>query len=107
MEQIGSWAFIVGLILAIVFGFLPAAPWVVAVLVILGIVVGFLNITDKEIQPFLVGAIALIIAGNADLSSIPTVGGYLVSILNNFVVLMAPAAVVVAVKSVYGMAKNK
>ena len=109
MEKLGSWAFIAGIVLAIVFGFLNSASWVAPVLVILGLVIGFLNITDKEVNSFLVAAVALILSGNAGQlleTTIPLVGGYLAVMLNNLVVLMAPAAIVVAVKAVWELASN-
>jgi len=107
MEKLGSWAFIVGIVLAIVFGFLPPGNWVAPVLVILGLVIGFLNITEKEVTSFLVAAIALVVAGNANLEAVPAVGNFLQAILTNLVVLMAPAAIVVAVKAVWELASGK
>jgi|TARA_B100001964_G_C13769185_1_gene395242 hypothetical protein len=107
MDKVGSWAFIVGLVVAIIFGIpsISAQSWVAPVLVILGLIIGFLNITEKEVSSFLIAAIALVVAGNANLSQVPAIGGFLSGILGNFVVLMAPAAVVVAVKAIWELAK--
>src|SRR3989344_8708310 len=109
MEKLGSWAFVVGIVLAIIFGFLPAAAWVAPVLVVLGLVIGFLNITEKEVNSFLIAAVALVMAGTAELTLVPpaALGNLLQAVVNNFVVLMAPAAIVVAVKSVWELAGNR
>ena len=109
MSSIGSWSFIVGLIVAVLVGlFAEASGLMVTILVILGLIVGFLNVTDKEVHGFLMASVALLLAGSAGglLSSIPAIGSILGNILNNFVVFVAPAAVVVAVKEIYNLAKN-
>lgn len=111
--KIGQWAFIVGVILAVVFGFLKAGNWagiVTLVLVVAGLIVGFLNVTEKETTPFLVASIALMATSVANLEVIndlvPNVGTWLQSIVGNFAVLIAPAAVVVALKAVHSLAQE-
>ena len=110
MSKAGSWSFIIGLVIALLVGlFAEASGVLVTLLVVLGLIVGFLNVTEKETHGFLVAAIALILAGTAGeyLASIPWgLGGILQRITNNFVVLVAPAAIVVGVKSIYGLAKD-
>lgn len=109
MGSIGSWSFIIGLAIALLVGlFVEATGIVVTILVILGLVVGFLNITDKEIHGFLVASIALMLAGGAGsfLGSVPAIGNLLERILSNFVVFVAPAAIVVAVKQLISLAKD-
>ncbi|MBI2507562.1 hypothetical protein HYV89_01280 [Candidatus Woesearchaeota archaeon] len=90
-----------GLVLAVIFGFTGSQSmnWL---LVLLGLVVGFLNITEKEVITFLVAAIALMSAGSANLTALGQLGSVFGSILQSVVVFVAPAAVVVAVKAVYG-----
>ncbi len=109
MSSTGSWSFIIGLVIALLVGlFTEATGVVVTILVVLGLIVGFLNVTDKEIHGFLVASIALMVAGSAGsfLSSIPAVGNFLERILSNFVILVAPAAVVVSVKELINLAKD-
>lgn len=109
-QKYGSWAFIIGVVLAIVIGLLGTsvfagfASMLPLVFVILGIVIGLLNISDKEITSFLVAVVALLVAGGVDWSLIPTVGGMLGSIFANIASLMAPAAVIVGIKAVWNMA---
>ena len=109
-EKIGSYAFLIGVGIAILAGLfsnvIPAGT-LALILVVLGIVVGFLNITDSEIQGFLVAAIALILTSTADLSIIPAVGRYFDPIVNNIAVFVAPAALVVALKAIKNMAESK
>ncbi len=105
MAQLGKWAFIVGLIIAIVGGLGFSQPWFVWLLALLGIVVGFLNVTDKECTKFLLAAIGLIVAAGA-WSSLPYVGGYLSAILNNIVAFIGAAVLVVALKVLFETAQD-
>jgi hypothetical protein len=75
-------------------------------LLILGLLIGFLNIADKEVTLFLVAVIALIVAGNvfAPVTTLD-IGDKLNDIMRLIAALMAPAAVVVAVKALYQAAK--
>ena len=117
MAKLGEWAFIVGIVLAVIFGFFRAGTWagiVTLVLVVAGLVVGFLNVTEKETLPFLVAAIALMATSQADLKVIDslfsavnlTVGTWLQNIVSNIAVFVAPGAVVVAVKAIKSLAKD-
>lgn len=102
----GSWAFLIGVILAVLFGFLPEAAWITWVLVLLGLIVGLLNITDKEVTPFLMAGVVLVITsslGGGVLGSIGVLG----TILENMLALFVPATIIVALKSVFALAKSK
>lgn len=110
---IGFWAFVVGLIIALVAGVMSALgmataimPAVIIILIILGLVIGFLNITAKEILLFLVAIIALMVVGGvfAPLKTFG-IGAILDSILALVATLMAPAAVVVAIKALWAVGK--
>ena len=108
-KKIGEWAYLVGLVLALVFGFIEAGSWqgiLTLVLVIAGLVIGFLNITEKETTPFLIASVALIATGTADLTIIPAVGQWLQNIVDNIAVLVTPAAIVVALKTIKSLAKS-
>ncbi|MBM3303598.1 MAG: hypothetical protein FJY76_00745, partial [Candidatus Aenigmarchaeota archaeon] len=63
-QKVGGWAFILGVVIAILAGLASTfaamySGYVLLVLVILGLIVGFLNIKDKEVVNFLIVAIAL------------------------------------------------
>ncbi len=115
-NSLGSWAFILGVLIAILggaFGGYVAAygPWITLLLVILGIVVGFLNISAKEVNDFLLASIALISVGLiANLASIDTVipvlGSVLQTMVQNVSAFVAPAALVVALKAIYTMGRT-
>ena len=108
-KKIGEWAYLIGLALAVVFGFLSAgnlAGVLTLVLVIAGLIIGFLNVTEKETTPFLIASVALIATGTADLSIIPTIGTWVQNIVENIAVLVTPAAIVVALKAIKSLAKN-
>jgi len=110
---IGFWAFILGLVIAVVFGIMAALgmamgamPAIIIVLIILGLVVGFLNITAKEILLFLVATIALIVVGGVFAPlKVLAIGNMLDSILALVATLMAPAAVVAAIKALWAVGK--
>lgn len=108
----GVWAFLVGAVIAIVMaigGTLGQAwatnAWLVFALVVLGLVVGFLNITKEETHGFLMATVALLVVKTANLSAlntlIPFVGTFLEAVVSNAIILVAPAALIVALKSVY------
>ena len=111
-NSLGSWAFILGVLIAIIAGLGMSAldmtmqGYVAVVLVILGLVVGFLNIGAKEVNEFLIAAIALAVMGAANLTAIPLIGGFLGQMLMYVAVFVAPAALVVALKAIYAMGRT-
>ena len=108
--KMGQWAFIIGVIIAIVVGLFSSnlgvntEGW----LVLLFLIVGLLNVTEKETTPFLVAAAALLITGTAGntLAVIPTLGSYLQGVVEAIAVFVAPAAIVVALKAIQSLAKE-
>ena len=113
---LGAVAFFAGMIIAMICGAVP--DWrdngaVVLILVILGIMVGVLNITGKEIIPFLIAAIALVIVSLAEgsfsaldnIEAIDGLGRALDGIVNLIAVFMVPAAVINAVRVVVELAR--
>lgn len=115
LQTIGIYAFIIGIVIAIVAGLAGGAiaaytgP-ITLVLVILGLIVGFLNIKDKNISGFLIAAIALMVVGSANLATIDTIvaglGTVLQAVISFIAVFVAPAALVVSLKAIYNMAKG-
>ncbi len=107
LSKIGFWAFIVGLILALIGGIVaPSNAAIVIVLIILGLIVGFLNITAKEILLFLVATIALIVTGSVFAPlQIGNLGKYLDQILRLVATMMAAGAVVAAIKALWAVGK--
>lgn len=107
LVTIGHWAFVLGLVLAVIAGLGGDIPALTATLFVLGLIVGFLNVTEKESTPFLVGVIALLIIG---LTGMQTAGiryiTWLVPILGNVFAFVGAAGLVVAIKQVLAIAKK-
>lgn len=108
----GNWAFIVGVVLAIILGLFSAyipvyIETITYIMVILGLIVGFYNIAQKEAVNFLIAAIALLAVGATGLKALPVIGIYLDGILTQIAVFVAPAAIIVALKAVYELAYRK
>jgi magnesium-transporting ATPase (P-type) len=112
-ERFGEWIFILGVVIAIISGLAymamdtASANIITVVLVVLGLIVGFLNIRAKDTTGFLIAAIALVAVGAANLGDIPIIGEYLRSMVLNVVAFVAPAALVVALKSVHNLASSR
>ena len=102
----GLVAFTLGVLVAVVAGILSAMDVislgntiVIVILIILGIIIGILNITGREIMPFLLATVALVVVGNVfEPIKLAGVGTMLDNILKLLATLMAPAAVIVAIK---------
>jgi len=110
-QFIGTWAFLIGVILAVVIGLFSLQfgattnKVILGALVILGIIVGLLNIGIKDSSNFLLAAIGLVIVsyiGQGILIIIPQIGG----ILNALLVLFVPATIIVALRTIFEIAKD-
>ena len=113
---IGAYAFLFGVVLAIIFGVFnnsleQAGGIFYSALVVIGLVVGFANINDKNSQTFLFASISLVIVGA--LGDDPLIfiakNSYVVGVLRNvlvsLLVMFVPATIIVALKTVFAMAK--
>ncbi len=105
MQKLGQWAFIVGLVIAVAGGLGFEASWFAWILAVLGLAVGFLNVTGEETQGFMLASIGLILSATA-VSSLPYVGDVLTRVMGNFVIFIAPAVLVVALKALFQTAKQ-
>lgn len=105
-NKIGSWAFLLGVILAIVLGIFGPfnATWLM-ILVVIGLIIGLLNVTGSETQPFLMSGAVLIIAAYAGGSVIQSVG-VLYGMLQALLAIFVPAVVIVAIKNVFSLARH-
>lgn len=104
---IGFWAFIAGLILAVVAGiFWPQNAGIIVALIILGVIIGVLNITAKEFMLFLLATIALVVVGNvfAPLTAL-RLGEILGNILSYIATLVAPAAIIAAIRALWAVGR--
>lgn len=103
LQLLGKWAFLIGVVLAVLFGFVEGLPaWV---LVIIGLIVGLLNVQEKETSQFLTAGTILVLVGYLGGQVLDTVP-FLGPIFDNLLTLFAPAVIVVAVKSVFSLARD-
>ena len=118
----GRYAFLLGVLLAVVWAIVAIINPLVAtntivlsILVILGIIIGLLNITAKEMMPFLLASVVLVIMfgfGSTYLglvgqgSSFEFIGRFLQGLLTYLMILVVPAGIVVALKEIYAFAEK-
>ena len=103
-NQLGAWAFLIGVLLAIIFAFVEGGTTVAWILLVVGIVVGLLNIGAKEVTTFLMAGAVLVIVSSL---GAPYLGmEYISDVLANLSAIFVPATIVVALKSVFAMARN-
>ena len=105
-RRIGRWAFLIGVVLAIVFAIIGRmTPEVVGVLVFIGFIVGLLSVTDEESQPFLMSGTVLIIASAFGQNALLAFD-ILDRMFSALLVIFVPATIVVAVRNVFGIATS-
>lgn len=110
MEKIGTWAFLLGVLISVVAGLVPnfaeppLAGQVAWALVILGLLVGLLNIRARETQEFLIACTAILVV--AGMGGLPPLGRILGAILTNIIAFVAPAAILVALRAVWQLAEE-
>jgi hypothetical protein len=132
MEELAQYAFMAFVAIAVVaglaVGFLAydaqswnaasvadANAYVTLIMLILGIIVGLVSITTKEVRPFLIAAIALIVTGvGVDvwspflaIEALQLLYYWATGILNYIVAFAAPAAVIISIRSIWALAKEK
>lgn len=107
---LGSWSFLVGVILAVILGlglggtYQATLLWVVF---LLGVVVGLLNIAAAEVGAFLTaGTILVLVSYLGFQSGITTIVPILGNILQSILGLFVPATIIVALKSVFSLARK-
>ncbi len=102
---VGSWAFLIGVVLAIILGFFgPMEQWLALVLVIIGVIVGLLNITASESMGFLTAATVLVIVTALSGDVFAIVGAWASNILEALMLVFVPATIIVALRAVFGLA---
>ena len=119
-NSLSAWAFLIGVILAVIGGFLTgnyANPVILTVIVVLGLIVGYF-VTEKDVQTFLFASVSSVIASFAGIQGLATnvaltgitvsgveLGKMIISILIALLFLFVPATIIVAIKTVFSIAK--
>lgn len=109
-STIGSWAFLIGVVIAVIIGLFVSEIGALMgwTLVILGLIVGLLNITEKEVQSFLMAGTILVIVSKFGGELLGTIAGMgiLLQVTNALLLLFVPATVIVALKHVFTLARG-
>ena len=118
----GAWAFFIAVVLAVVVGVftslipIPAltkySSYIYLILVILGIIVGSsINTTGRDSQSFLITGAVIVIVSKFGMESVISsligigAGDIASSIFASLLALFVPATIIVAIKTVFRMAK--
>lgn len=120
-NSVGAWAFLIGVILAIIIGvsssFLPLGSimkynaQIYAILIILGLVVGFtIRVNGKDAEAFLIAGAIIIIVSKFGMDSVAGsiigvfVGATVSTTFAALLTLFVPATIVVALKRLFSIA---
>ena len=115
-SKIGVWSYVGGLLIAVLIALMTTwsgagiGPLSVLILAVLGVIVGLLNVTEGEVQLFLVASIAFVVAAVSMGSVFAVLGDAFngaQTFMNAIVVFTAPGALVVAFKALYNIAKDE
>lgn len=113
---ISAYAFLIGVILAVLVGIFAGSrtnPLILGILALLGLVVGYF-VSEKDVQTFLYASVSLVIVSfagtqglvlNAAISGV-NIGKIIPSVLGTLLVMFVPATIIVALKTVFSLAKR-
>jgi len=120
-NSIGAWAFLIGVILAVLIGLsttilsIPNAirysAQIYGILVLLGLIIGFVNVPEKDSQTFLWAGTALVIVSKFGMDSVRGsligigVGDAVSAVFAALLALFVPATIISALKNVFSIAK--
>ena len=122
-NSFGAWAFLIGVVLAVIIGvgssslsstdtLTKYSPAIYAILVLLGLVVGFsIKVTGKDAQTFLITGTILVVVSRFGMESVTGsligigIGDLVSSTFAALLVLFVPATIIVALKTVFSIAR--
>ncbi|MCK4649935.1 hypothetical protein KAT36_01755 [Candidatus Pacearchaeota archaeon] len=113
---VGAYAFLIGVVLAVIFGLFnesleQAGGLFYSALVLIGLVVGFMNTSDRDSGTFLLASVSLVIVAALGMEPLKYIAlnnlvvDSLRNVLGSLLLLFVPATIIVALKSVFAMAK--
>jgi len=119
-NSLGAWAFLIGIVLAIIAGIFARGstdPLILIMIIVLGAIVGYF-VSEKDVQTFLFASVATVVASFAGIQGLATnvaltgimvsgveVGKVIASVLTALLFLFVPATIIVALKTVFAIAK--
>ncbi len=116
MASIGRYAFIIGVLIAIIIGIAGSGLgssklWLTSFLAVFGLLVGLFNVSGKETKDFLLMATVLVVsayAGNASgiLLSVQFAGPYLSGVFSALLTFLVPATIVAALRGIWALGKD-
>ena len=120
-NTLGAWAFLIGVILAIIIGLaltlipIPTltnySAQIYVILAVLGLIVGFTNVTGRDSQTFMIAGAVLVIVSKFGMEGVTgsligfPIADAVTTIFGALLVLFAPATIIVALKTVFGIAR--
>lgn len=122
LRKVGSWLFLIGICIAVIFGLLIGANtytdtnnYVAITLAVLGFIVGILSffavgtITRDELPTFLIAALMLVGIGATSpwFSQLEVIGAYFGNIAGMIAVFVAPAAGLLAIRAIWDAGKGE
>ena len=110
-NMLGSWSFLVGLVLAVLLGlgftgaYQATMLWVVF---LLGVVVGLLNITSDEVSAFLTSGTILVLISflGGQAGVFDGIAPVISNVLDGILTLFVPATLIVALRAVFVLARK-
>ena len=122
LKKIGSWLFLIGILISVIVGLIIGAQWwtdtegyVTLLLAVLGFVVGVLSffavgaITQDKVPTFLIAALMLVGIGATStwFKDLELIGPYFEQIAGMLAVFVAPAAGLLAIRAIWDAGKTK
>jgi hypothetical protein len=120
-NSVGAWAFLIGVVLAISIGLattilsiptlITYSAQIYAILVILGLIIGFISIPGRDAQTFLWAGTIVVIVSKFGMESVTGsligigIGDAVSSVFAALLALFVPATIIVALKTVFSIAK--
>lgn len=112
----GAWAFFAGVILAILVGIFAGSninPLILGILALLGIVTGIF-VSERDVQTFLLASVSLVLVSYAGVQGVVlsaavngiAIGKMIASVLGALLSLFVPATIVVALKTMFSIARS-
>ncbi len=112
----GAWAFLIGVIIAVIigiFGGSKISPVILGILALIGIIAGYF-VAEKDVQTFLLASVSLVIVSFAGIQGLVldaairgiAIGHIVSSILGTLLVMFVPATIIVALKTVFSLAQR-
>jgi hypothetical protein len=116
---VGAWAFLVGIIIAVIVGLISyltgktVDPVILGFLVILGFIVGYF-VSEENVQTFLFASVSLVLISYAGIQTLVIraaiigleINMIITAVLGAMQFLFIPATIVVAIKTVFSLAQR-